>query len=106
VAVAHTRFQVQAKRVHAETKDAVHIKFTSWHAIFSGMPEMRVRDVSSNTRLKETSVSWGNIYGNEATDDDVSLQLQQVRRRKPKRRFSAMLSTAQEVRSIDISEAT
>jgi hypothetical protein len=28
-----THFKVQTKRVHAETKDAVHMNVTSWHAI-------------------------------------------------------------------------
>jgi hypothetical protein len=33
-------FEAQTKRVHAKTKDAVHIECTPWHGICSGMLKM------------------------------------------------------------------
>jgi hypothetical protein len=45
VAAALTHFQVHSKRVHADKKDAVHSKFTSWHAICSGMLKMKGRNL-------------------------------------------------------------
>jgi hypothetical protein len=47
VAAALTNLQVHTKRVHAETRDELHAKFKSWHAICSGMLKMRGRNVYS-----------------------------------------------------------
>jgi hypothetical protein len=54
VAAALTHFEKQTKRGHVETKDAVHIQcihisFTSWHAICSGMLKMGGRNVYSKS---------------------------------------------------------
>jgi hypothetical protein len=49
VAAALTHFEKQTKRGHVETKDAVHISFTSWQAICSGMLKMGGRNVYSKS---------------------------------------------------------
>jgi hypothetical protein len=52
VAAALTNSQLQTKIVHAETKNAVQTKFTSWHAICSGLLHIRRRHVSPENCLQ------------------------------------------------------
>jgi hypothetical protein len=60
VAAALAHCKVKTKRVHAKTKDAVNMKFTSWHGICSGRQKMRDRNVSSKAFV--CSYSSKNIH--------------------------------------------
>jgi hypothetical protein len=63
VAASLANFQVQTKRVHAETKNAVQTKFTSWHAICSGLLNVRRRHVSPKNCLQAILCMNGTFQG-------------------------------------------